>query len=116
MLALATLVVGCGLSADHEAAALTGGDPSHGPTAMRRYGCVSCHTIPGVRGANATVGPSLAGVARRSYLAGVLPNTPENLVRWIRDPQAIDSLTAMPNTGVNAVDARDIAGYLYTLR
>jgi cytochrome c1 len=62
------------------------------------------------------VGPPLAGVASRAYIAGVLPNTPENMMVWVRDPQGVDSLTAMPNTGVTASDARDIAAYLYTLR
>jgi cytochrome c len=110
------LAAGCGMSTEHEAAQLTGGDPSHGRAAIRRYGCGSCHVIPGVRGADGMVGPPLDGVASRTYLAGVLQNTPDNMIRWIRDPQAIDSLTVMPNTGVTQVDARDIAGYLYTLR
>ena len=102
--------------ARREAAALTGGDPAYGPALMRRYGCQTCHTIPGVDGAVGRVGPPLAGIASRSYLGGVLPNTPPNMTRWIRDPKGIDSLTAMPNTGVTESDARHIAAYLYTLR
>lgn len=96
--------------------ALTGGRASRGPALMRAYGCGSCHTIPGVRGANAIVGPSLGGIASRSYIAGVLANTPENLVAWIQNPQAIDDKTAMPNLRVGPRDAADIAAYLYTLR
>ena len=99
-----------------EAAAITGGDPSRGPDLLRKYGCQSCHTIPGVVGANGLVGPPLAGIASRSYIAGVLPNAPDNMLRWIRDPKAVDPLTAMPNTGVTPSDARHIAAYLYTLR
>ena len=99
-----------------EAAALTGGDPSRGPDLMRKYGCQSCHTVPGVVGANGLVGPPLAGIASRSYVGGVLTNTPENMIRWIVDPKGVDSLTAMPTTGVGASDARHIAAYLYTLR
>jgi cytochrome c1 len=83
---------------------------------MRSYGCASCHTIPGVDGANGVVGPPLANIAIRGYLGGVLPNAPDNMIRWIRDPKGVDSLTAMPNTGVTEHDARDIAAYLYTLR
>ena len=98
-----------------EAAAITGGDPSRGPDLLRKYGCQSCHTIPGVIGANGLVGPPLAGIASRSYIAGVLPNAPDNMLRWIRDPRGVDSLTAMPNTGVTPSDARHIAAYLYTL-
>jgi cytochrome c len=98
------------------AASMTGGNPNHGPALMRSYGCASCHTIPGVDGANSTVGPPLTNIAVRGYIAGVLPNAPDNMIRWIRDPRGVDSLTAMPNTGVTEHDARDIAAYLYTLR
>ena len=98
------------------ASQLTGGDPARGRVLMRTYGCQACHTIPGVSGADGTVGPPLAGVASRSYIGGVLVNAPENMVRWIEDPKAVDPLTAMPNVGVTPADARHIAAYLYTLR
>jgi cytochrome c1 len=49
-------------------------------------------------------------------LAGNLPNTPENLVRWIRQPQTIKPGNVMPDLGIGVRDARDIAAYLYTLR
>ena len=67
-------------------------------------------------GPDARVGPPLGDIASRMFIAGVLPNQPANMVRWIRNPQGVDSLTAMPNLGVSERDARDIAGYLYTLR
>ena len=102
--------------ASEAATALTGGDPARGPLLMRKYGCQTCHTIPGVDGADALVGPPLVHMAARSYIGGVLTNSPENMIRWIRDPKAVDSLTAMPNVGVTASDARHIAAYLYTLR
>jgi cytochrome c2 len=99
-----------------EAAAMTGGDPARGPALMRKYGCQTCHTIPGVVGADGLVGPPLTGIASRSYIAGVLPNAPTNMLRWISDPKSVDPLTAMPNVGVTASDARHITAYLYTLR
>jgi cytochrome c len=98
------------------AAMLTGGDPRRGAALIDAYGCDACHTIPGIRGANAQVGPALGGLVERVYIAGVLRNTPENLVRWIRDPQAVDERTAMPTLGVSESDARHIAAYLYSLR
>jgi cytochrome c len=116
---IAMLAVACTGAHDveaREAAAMTGGDPARGPDLMRRYGCQSCHTIPGVVGADGLVGPPLAGIASRSYIGGVLPNAPANMLRWIQDPKKVDSLTAMPNTGVTPSDARHIAAYLYTLR
>jgi cytochrome c2 len=79
------------------------------------YGCTSCHTIPGVRGAEGLIGPPLMKMAHRGYVAGVLKNTPTNLVRWILNPPAVDPLTAMPNLNVTPQDAADMAAYLYTL-
>jgi cytochrome c1 len=38
------------------------------------------------------------------------------MIRWIENPRAVDSLTAMPNVGVTPSDARHIAAYLYRLR
>ena len=114
------LVASCGGMARGEAAetarAMTGGEPSRGRLKMERYGCASCHTIPGVRGADSLVGPPLTRVASRTYVAGVLTNTPDNMIRWIKDPPGVDPLTAMPNLGVTDEDARDIASYLYTLK
>ena len=103
-------------NAREQAMAMTGADPDDAPALIRHYGCVSCHTIPGIRGANANVGPPLTAMARRTFIAGVLPNTPVNMERWIMNPPAVDSLTAMPFLGVTAPDARTIAAYLYTLR
>jgi cytochrome c2 len=83
---------------------------------MSIYGCGACHTIPRVAGAKSTVGPDLHGIAGRAYIAGVLPNTPENMMRWLMNPPAVDDKTAMPNLHIPAVEARDMAAYLYTLR
>lgn len=98
------------------ARALTGGDPARGHQLLSQYGCVSCHTIPGVLDANANVGPPLTRVAMRTYLAGRIQNTPENMMQWIRNPKSVDEKTAMPVTGVTERDGRDIVAYLYTLR
>lgn len=99
------------------AAQLTGGgDAEAGMTDMRKYGCVGCHTIPGIEGAQGRVGPPLNQFAERIYIAGRLPNTPENLMLWIQKPQQVAPNNAMPNMGINEQDSRDIAAYLYTLR
>jgi cytochrome c2 len=78
--------------------------------------CQTCHVIPGIRGPDAQVGPPLGGIAGQLYLAGVLRNTPDHMIEWLRNPQQVDPLTAMPNMEVTERDARDIAAYLYTLR
>jgi|SRR5690348_11318354 len=101
---------------EHTAQVSTGGDTHRGAAAIERYGCGSCHIIPGVSGAFGQAGPPLSGIAGRIYIAGVMQNTPQNMVRWIRNPKQVDDKTVMPNLGVTAQDATDIAGYLYTLR
>ena len=95
---------------------VTGGDDRRGREFIDRYGCGSCHTIPGIARARGHVGPPLEGIAQRSYLGGVLPNTPDNMILWIRYPQKVDPRTAMPDLGVSDPEARDMAAYLYTLR
>lgn len=86
-----------------------------GRRALSLYGCASCHRVPGVVGRDVRVGPPLENAAARRYVAGVLENTPENLARWIANPQEIDPLTAMPDLGVDEEDAAAIAAYLYSL-
>lgn len=104
-------------AADVAAAAAPSGpppvaDPRRGKQALTQYSCHSCHVIPGITGSAAHVGPPLAGIASRAYIAGKLPNTPDNLARWIRAPQQVEPRTAMPTLGVTERDARDMAAYL----
>ncbi|MGW9551441.1 c-type cytochrome [Citricoccus zhacaiensis] len=89
------------------------GDPEAGETAILEYGCASCHTVPGVESVSRTIGPDLTGFDDQIYIAGQLPNRPEELIRWLQNPQEIVPGTAMPNMAVTEQDARDIAAYLY---
>jgi cytochrome c2 len=98
-----------------QVAAMTGGDPDRGRVAIKLRSCGGCHQIPGVPGARGKVGPPLTAFAGRAIIAGRLPNTPDNLKLWVRDPHAVDPQTAMPATGVTPPEAADIAAYLYTL-
>jgi cytochrome c1 len=117
-LALVALLVapatGCS-DAKRKAALATGGEPDRGREELRANGCGACHTIPGVPGANALVGPPLDHMASRSYVAGMLPNNPDNLRRWIMHPQHVKPSNAMPEVGVSEAQARDMTAYLYTL-
>lgn len=97
-------------------APIPGGSPDRGAQDIAAMGCGACHHIPGIAGANGLVGPPLDNVAERGMLAGEIPNTPDNMVQWIRDPQAVEPTTAMPNMHVDAQSARDIVAYLYSLR
>jgi cytochrome c len=108
LLLLATVVLGCSRQQHSE-------DANRGRDNMQYYGCGSCHTIPGVPGAHAMVGPPLDRMGMRSYIAGTLPNSQQDLARWIQHPQKIHPGTAMPELGVTSRDAEDIAQYLEEL-
>jgi cytochrome c2 len=119
MLSLA-LLAGCGesgqpLAARGQIAHSTEADRARGRRLIAEYGCIACHAVPGVRGPTARLGPPLAQFGQRAYVAGVLPNTPANLVRWLLDPPGISPHTAMPDVGLSKEQARDIAAYLLAL-
>lgn len=113
LIAAAMLLAGCG-GAPRPAA--LGGDPDNGKLLLRQFGCGTCHEIPGVADAKGRVGPPLEGVASRIYIAGVLPNTPQNMAAFIRRPQRFAPRTAMPDLGVTEAHARDMVAHLDTLR
>jgi cytochrome c len=95
---------------------VAGGDPERGREALIRYECNTCHRIPGVETENGRTAPALTVWANRAFVAGIMPNTPENVMDFIQDPQRYRPGTAMPDLGVTDDDARDIAAYLFTLR
>ncbi len=113
---LMSLAACTGGRADYEMSPMAGGDADRGAALISRFRCGSCHTIPGIRAADGVVGPPLFFFSRRVLIAGELPNTPENLIRWVRDPPSIEPGTAMPALGLDEEQARDVAAYLYTLR
>ena len=97
-----------------KAEALTGGNSDRGKHLFVRYGCGGCHAIRGLPQSSGLVGPPLDGVALRAIIGGRLANKPDNMERWIVDPQAVSPGTAMPRLGVTPEDSRDIAAFLYT--
>lgn len=92
-----------------------GGDREAARALLSRHGCGTCHVIPDTPGADGRTGPPLTAMARQVYVAGVLPNTPEALARFIADPQAVDPRSAMPDVGITPSQARLIAEYLYAV-
>jgi cytochrome c2 len=91
------------------------GDSERGALYIQQTGCGSCHIIPGIDGAEGLVGPPLNHMGKRIFVAGLLPNTPANMVRWLRNPQDVLPGNAMPDMGLNEQQARDIAAYLHSL-
>jgi cytochrome c oxidase subunit 2 len=95
-----------------------GASPDEGKAIIMQQPCGTCHVIPGVAGANGTIGPSLAGVAGRTTIAGgAVPNTgPDDLKKWILNPPAVKPGTAMPNYNLTEAQASAVVAYLETLK
>lgn len=113
-LAVYAMLAGCGKSAALSASGL--GDAEKGADVIVRSACGSCHEIPGIQNADGLVGPPLDHFAGRAVIAGLMPNTPDRLVHWLRFPQSASPGNAMPNMGLTEKQARDAAAYLETLR
>jgi cytochrome c oxidase subunit 2 len=79
--------------------------------------CVSCHAIAGVSSA-AQVGPDLTHFGSRATLgAGVLPNTPEELTRWVKDPQQVKPGVLMPSyRSLSDRELADLVAFLESLK
>ncbi len=92
------------------------GDAAAGAALITKLGCGSCHSIPGIVDAHGLVGPPLDHIASRQFLAGVLRNTPDSMVQWLRFPQQIVPGNAMPDLAINDADARELTAYLETLK
>jgi len=79
---------------------------------IHQHGCGSCHVVPDMPAPQGNTGPSLTDQASKAYVAGGLPNTPDNLAAFIHDPRRMNPPTAMPDLGVTVAEARLIAAYL----
>jgi len=78
--------------------------------------CVNCHAIKGTI-ASAQIGPDLTHFASRRQLgAGIAHNTPENLRRWLRDPQQVKVGVKMPNFKFTDEQVTQLADYIETLK
>ena len=112
---IALVLAGCGGESLEQAVIRAGGDPDAGRVKVAQFGCPACHSIPGFAAGEGQIGPSLAGLAERPTLAGGVPNTPENLMLWIRRPSDVVPGTTMPVLGLTEQDSRDVAAFLYSL-
>lgn len=78
--------------------------------------CSTCHSISGTS-AFGQVGPDLTHLAsRRTLAAGALPNTPENLRAWIKNPQAVKPGSRMPIVPLSDQQLDDLTAYLSRLQ
>lgn len=80
------------------------------------YGCINCHQIPGVGGLTNDLGPPLGAWSQQKYIAGRIPNTPENLTKWLLAPHGVEKETAMPDLNLSPAEARSITIFLFSLK
>jgi cytochrome c oxidase subunit 2 len=90
---------------------------ARGARVFETAGCAACHAVRGTE-ANGLAGPDLTHVgSRRTLGAGILPNTPDAMARWIADAQAIKPGNRMPSyRTLDVADVRAVAAYLGALR
>lgn len=104
-----------GAAADTAAPAAAPADPLYakGEQLFKTKGCLGCHALQAKGAPTALIGPNLANVGARKYIAaGWLQNTDENLERWIQNPQALKKGVLMPNLGVTAEESQALRAYL----
>ena len=95
------------------------GAAADGKQVFLAKGCVACHRAPNVPDAQGTMGPNLAGVGNPSAhpkIAGVVDNTPENMKRWLQEPQKVKPGSAMPSLGLTDTEAANLSAFLETLK
>jgi cytochrome c oxidase subunit 2 len=74
--------------------------------------CASCHTIAGTDAAGQTA-PDLTHFGGRATIAaGLLHNSPQNLDRWLTDPQQLKPGTNMPEVTLSPEDRAALVAYL----
>ena len=116
VLLVSVCLAGCGPEEVPTELRIVGGDADAGRAVIAAFECGVCHHVPGVIGAHGVVGPPLSAFGRRQFIAGVVPNTPAILVKWVQDAPSLAPETAMPSLPLSERQARDVAAYLYTLR
>ena len=88
---------------------------AEGEAVFLRNACINCHTIRGTI-ASGHFGPDLTHLASRDTIAsGAIPNTSENLTKWIDNPASMKPGCLMPPMHLNDRDLHAVASYLATL-
>jgi cytochrome c oxidase subunit 2 len=95
--------------------AVSAGEAVSGEELFMTGQCITCHTIEGTA-AQGVIGPDLTHFASRQTIAGlVLENTPDNLARWLADPQAVKPLNKMVINKLSREEIDALVQYLSSL-
>jgi cytochrome c oxidase subunit 2 len=96
--------------------AVTDASAVEGRRVFESTGCINCHAVKGTI-ANGRFGPDLTHLMSRDTIAsGIVPNTPENLRKWIQNPDSMKEGSLMPAMKLNDEDLGSVVAYLATLR
>lgn len=102
--------------AQSQPAATPQGEAAKGLAVFQQLSCASCHAIEGTPD-HAQVAPDLTHIASRRELgAGILENTPDNLRRWITDPQKVKPGVLMPKFNLTEEQVNELTAYFETLK
>jgi cytochrome c oxidase subunit 2 len=102
---------------DQKAAIATpSGLAAQGEVLFTTGACIGCHTIDGTN-AKGTLGPNLTHFASRgTFAGGVMDNTPDNLARWLADPQAVKPGNDMPDLKLTPDQINALVAFLESLK
>jgi cytochrome c oxidase subunit II len=99
------------------------GDPARGKAIFMGEGagsqvCWTCHSIDGTKAVAKVAPRTLNGFTAYPTIAQVdgFENNPENLKKWLSNPQAVKPGTAMPNLLLKPQQIEDLIAYLATLK
>ena len=99
-----------------DAVAPTDPTAQRGQQIFQQQACGNCHAVRGTSAAGG-VAPDLTHVGSRTTLAaGALTNTPDNLQRWLHDPQRVKPGANMPTFKLSDADVQALASYLEGLK
>ncbi len=110
------LIAGCTEVSNNQNSADDNSGSYSGLVAIEALGCGACHRIPGISWPQSDVGPALNHYGDRGFIAGVMPNTAQNLAAFIQNSTRYIPNGAMPPIPMTESQAADISAYLLSLQ
>ncbi|MBT6164823.1 MAG: cytochrome c oxidase subunit II [Phycisphaerae bacterium] len=90
--------------------------PMNGKDTFLSLACINCHTVQGVTHQGG-FGPDLTHLMSRDTIAsGAAENTPENLTKWLLNPNSIKDGCLMPNMMLTENQVASLVEFLTTLK
>ena len=90
--------------------------PLNGKEMFLSLACVNCHNVNGIM-MQGGFAPNLTHLMSRETIAsGAAANTPENLKKWLRDPNSIKDGCRMPNMMLTEIQIDSLVEFLTTLK